>query len=238
MLRGFITRYYDENDPPQGGGAGDDPPAGEGGKVRASDLRTQLGQTVSEQDVMRILEKQADLLSDNHKLRERVRKLRDVPANAVVLSGDDATAWEAYVALGKPDEVKQQIAAKGEAEQQLKTLQRDATLRDVREVTGYDLDVLRDIGGSDWQYSIKEEQGEGDETHKVVYVKDGDKEVRIDQYPKVQRVLPALRPSSTTEQAQGGTAYPRQSSGGSSPARNAGADHVKKTKYAVPGKTG
>lgn len=236
MLKSFLT-YAEDDGQPQGGGADDQP--SDGGRVRASELRQQLGQSVDEQSLMRLLEKQADLLTDNHKLRERVRKMRELPANAVVLSGDDASAWEAYRVLGKPDELKQHLTAKSTVEQELITLKRDATLRDVRDATGYDLDVLRDIGGAEWQYTIKEEQV-GDAKQKVVYVKDGDKEQRIDEHPKVQRFLPALKPQvaqgSQAAQASGGTSFVPQNVGGKPPAQNAGKTYTQSQKYAVPGK--
>ena len=212
MLKGFL-KYYDENDPPQGGGeTGDDPPAG---KVRASDLRSQLGQNIDEQALMRLLEKQADLLSDNHKLREKLRARPEVPKGARVLSADEATAYDAYVALGKPDELSTKLTTAEQAAADLTTLRRDATLRDVRDATGYDLDVLKDIGGAEWQYTIKEETID-EKPAKVVYVKDGDQEQRIDQHPKVQRFLPALRPSGMTPPP--GQPYPRQNGGTPPPA--------------------
>lgn len=49
-----------------------------------------------------LLRKKEELETDLHRVRERSR---EVPADAVVLTGDDARAWEAYRGLGKPDEV-------------------------------------------------------------------------------------------------------------------------------------
>ena len=204
MLKGFL--YHAEDDGQPQGGDVDDPPAG---KVRASDLRQQLGSTVDEQALMRLLEKQADLLTDNHKLRERLRARPEVPKGARVLTTDEAAAYDAYVALGKPDEVSAKLTTAEQASADLTTLRRDATLRDVRDATGYDLDVLKDIGGAEWSYRIADETIE-DKPAKVVYVKDGDQEQRIDQHPKVQRFLPALKPSGTTPPPPPGQPYPRQ----------------------------
>ena len=80
----------------------------------------------------------------------------------------------------------------------------------MRDVTGYDLDILRDIGGAEWQYTIKEEPID-DKPQRVVYVKDGDTELPIDQHPKVQKFLPALKPAAAA--APAGTAYVKQGGG-------------------------
>lgn len=212
MLKGFL--YHAEDDGLPQGGDVDDPPAG---KVRASDLRQQLGQNIDEQALMRLLEKQADLLSDNHKLREKLRVRPEVPKGARVLTTEEAAAYDAYVSLGKPDEVKGKLTTAEQASADLTSLRRDATLRDVRDATGYDLDVLKDIGGAEWSYRIADETIE-DKPAKVVYVKDGDQEQRIDQHPKVQRFLPALKPSGTTPPPPPGQPYPRQGGGTPPPA--------------------
>ena len=212
MLKGFLTYHAEDDGQPQGGDI-DDPPAG---KVRASDLRSQLGQNIDEQALMRLLEKQADLLSDNHKLREKLRARPEVPKGARVLTADEATAYDAYATLGTPDEVKGKLATAEQASADLATLRRDATLRDVRDATGYDLDVLKDIGGADWQYTIKEETVD-EKPAKVVYITDGGQEQRIDQHPKVQRFLPALKPSDA-DPPPPGQPYPRQNGGTPPPA--------------------
>lgn len=220
----LIRHFHTEDDgQPQGGessGAAELP-----AKVRASDLRAQLGSTVNEQDLMRLLEKQADLFNDNKRYREKLSKMQDVPKGARVLTADEAALFDAYAALGTPDALKGAQAAATEAQDKLAGLQRDATLRDVRDVTGYDLDILRDIGGAEWQYSIKDEGTEA-EPQRVVYVKDGDTEQRIDQHPKVQRVLPALKPAAASQPTA--PPYPRQSAGGGAPL-NAGQAHIQRT---------
>ena len=57
----------------------------------------------------------AVLLGDNYKQRDRARRVEEEykaklpPEGAVVLTGDDAKAWEEYKTLGRPDEVKRVV---------------------------------------------------------------------------------------------------------------------------------
>lgn len=205
----MLIRYLHSSDDgqPEGGDAGD---------IKASDIINRYG--TGADSALRLAEKVADLENKLYRLRETKRALtqeRDelkakLPADgAVVVAQDDAAALEAYRALGKPEEVKAALDAKAAAEGKLHTLERDATLRDVREVTGFDLDVLREIGGAEWQYTIKTETGDAGDVRRV-YVNDGSQEVAIDQHPKVQKFLPALKPSAP---APVGTPFPRQSAG-------------------------
>lgn len=204
----LIRHFHSEDDgQPQGGEPS-----------RASDMLDRYGR-----DALKLAEKLAEVQSDNYSLREKNRTLRQelkdtaakaAPDGAVLMTAEDAAALGAYRALGTPDALKGAQAAATEAQDKLAGLQRDATLRDVRDVTGYDLDILRDIGGAEWQYSIKDEGTEA-EPQRVVYVKDGDTEQRIDQHPKVQRVLPALKPAAASQPAA--QPYPRQSAGGRAP---------------------
>lgn len=191
------------------------------GKVKASDILNRYG--TNEAAALRLAELYADAQNTLYRQRVKNRTLTDerdalrakLPADgAVLMIAEDADALEAYRALGTPDALKGAQAAATEAQDKLAGLQRDATLRDVRDVTGYDLDILRDIGGAEWQYSIKDEGTEA-EPRRVVYVKDGDTEQRIDQHPKVRRVLPALKPAAASQPAA--QPYPRQSAGGRAP---------------------
>lgn len=191
--------HSDDDGQPQGGGA------------TPSTVLAQYGG-----DAVKIAEKLATVLTDNYDLREQRRELKRQLAEAQraaptegarVLSVDEAAAYDAYAALGTPAEVQAALDAKAAAEGKLTALERDATLRDVRDATGYDLEVLRDIGGAEWQYTISSDPDSG---ARVVTVKDGDTELPIDQHPKVQKFLPALKPQAS---APAGTPFPRQSAG-------------------------
>jgi hypothetical protein len=138
MLKGFL-KYHEadaENDP-QGGAS----------KVRASELRAQLGTQVDETALMRLLEKQAELLTDNSQLREQRRTLRaevtelksKAPADGTrVLSADEAQAYDAYAALGlKPTDLKKALDEGTTVKQELASVRRGETLRSAAEAHGY-----------------------------------------------------------------------------------------------------
>ena len=211
MLKGFL-HYYDENDPPQGGGDAGDPPIGDG-KVRASDLRAQLGSAVDEQALMRILEKQAELLSDNHKLRERMRKLRDVPASSRVLTADEAAAYDAYVALGDPDDVKTKLGAAEQAAADLATMRRGEHIRAAAEAHGYKSAALAKLPSLRDQEIVLRDIQEDGKTVKRAYVGD----TALPDYIAANdpEFLSSL--AAETPPQGGGQSFPQQSAGGSPP---------------------
>ncbi|HEU4327373.1 MAG TPA: hypothetical protein VFS21_29820 [Roseiflexaceae bacterium] len=140
------------------------------------------------------------LYRENHDLREQRRTLQgQVPAQgAVVLTGDDATAWQGYRQLGDLTAVQTAIQERATAQGELAKLQRSVTLRDVADLAGYDREVLTTIGG-ELTYIIKDEQVEGKAT-KQVYVKDGDQETAITKYAeqKWQKFMPSLKLAPAT----------------------------------------
>jgi hypothetical protein len=145
MLINFLSRYH-EADP------GDaDPQGGSSGKVRASDVLEQFGR-----DAIRIAEKLADVQSDNHRLREERRNLKQQlteaqgkapAADTRVLSADEAKAYDAYAALGKPADIKSALDTKGTAEQELVALKREKALAKAAEAAGYKASVLTTLAG-------------------------------------------------------------------------------------------
>ena len=196
MLIHYLRPFYEAD---KDSGAGE---SGETGDVKASDIVNRYGNTAD--SALRLAEKVADLENKLYRQREKNRAVtteRDelkakLPADgAVVVAKDDVAELETYRALGKAAELKQALDAKQAAEHELTGLKRDATLRDVQEATGFDRDVLKDIGGAEWQYTIKTEQVDGKDERRV-YVKDGDAETLIEDHPKVKRFLPALKPAS------------------------------------------
>ena len=177
-----------------------------GGAVRASDVLNRYGK--NDEAALRLAEKLAEAENTLYKLREKNRALRQdhetlkakLPADgAVVLAPSDVADLEAYRALGTPATLKQTIEAKTAADGELSTLRRDATLRDVQEATGFDRDVLRDIGADAWQYTIKHEQVDGKDARRV-YVTDGDAETLIEEHPKIKKFLPSLKPAAEPRQ--------------------------------------
>ena len=94
-----------------------EPQSGSSGKVRASDVLEQFGR-----DAIRLAEKLADVQSDNYRLRNERRDLKQQlteaqgkapAADARLLTADEAKAYDAYAALGTPDALKQAIDANG-----------------------------------------------------------------------------------------------------------------------------
>jgi hypothetical protein len=198
MPRAFFTRerYYDDDDgQPQGGGAE---------KVRASDLRSQLGSQVDEQALMRLLEKQAELLSDNAKLREQRRTLREektalekrtVPEGARVLTAEEAQAYDAYAALGAPEAVQTALEASKTSVAELASLRRAERIRAAAEAAGYKPSVLTQLAG-DLDIQTKEKDGKAI----PIVVADG-KETPLADYAKTHwsDFLPSLAPTGRVE---------------------------------------
>ena len=117
-----------------------DPQGGSSGKTRASDVLEQYGR-----DALRLAEKLADVQSDNYRLREERRTLKQrlaettgkVPASdARVLTKDEADEYSAYVALGKPAAIKQAIDANGVATAELTKLRRTRNYAPLRRQPG------------------------------------------------------------------------------------------------------
>jgi hypothetical protein len=135
MLINFLSHAEDDGQP-QGGEA----------KTRASDVLEQYGR-----DALRLAEKLADVQSDNYRLREERRSLKQsladaqgkVPgADAVVLTKDEAAALDAYKALGAPDAIKQAMDANGEATAKLAKLEKAERLRAAADAAGFKPAVL------------------------------------------------------------------------------------------------
>jgi ABC-type amino acid transport substrate-binding protein len=133
-----------------------DPQGGASGKVRASELRAQLGTQVDETALMRLLEKQAELLTDNSQLREQRRTLRQevtelkskvAPEGARILTADEAKVYDAYAALGKPDDVKKALEANSTATAELTTLKHEKHIALVAEASGFRPAVLAKLAG-------------------------------------------------------------------------------------------
>jgi hypothetical protein len=224
MLLDFLPRFAADDD--GGSGGTGDPPEG---KIKPSDILNRYGNTA--ESALRMAEKLSEAENANYRLRTKNRDLtteRDAlqsrqPADGGrVLTKAEADAYDAYVALGKkPGEVKAELDAAATATQELTTLRRKAQLHDVHALTGFDPDVLEDIGPS-WEFVTKEESGA-----KVVYVKEGDTEQRIDQHPKVVKFMPALKPAQQQADPPARNTSFIQQHGGTAPAGDMAAQFIK-----------
>lgn len=118
------------------------------------------------------------LMGETFTLREANRRLaadleaakKRTPAEgSVVLGADDAAAWAAYQAFGKPDKVKALLEQHGQFQGELTTLRRDVLIRDVADATGAKYSVLRTLDRPELAYEIKDDNGK-----KTVMIKNGD----------------------------------------------------------------
>lgn len=185
-----LQRFFEAD---RGSAGGDvDPPATDA-KPRASEILERHGS-----DAIKLAERLATREGDNYQLREERRQLKEqlaalhgkVPAaDAVVLAGDDATAWAAYRQLGKLDELQAALSERETTKGELTTLKRDLELRDVASIANYKIAVLRQLAG-DAQFVIKDADGK-----KSIVVKDGDKETPLADYAKAKWAdfLPSLQ---------------------------------------------
>jgi hypothetical protein len=231
--------------PDAGGGDGGD--GSTDAKVKPTDLLAQYGGQTSEA-ALRMAEKLADFTNDNHALRRKnadykieVEQLRGkvAPEGAVILSADDAKAWEAYKTIGKPEDLTKAVTERDAAQAELTTLRRQANLTAAAEAHGYKaaaLGKLPSLAGK--EVELKEVEVEGVKV-KRAFVKDGTTETGLAEYITAHdpELLPALAADATDTRAKpaGGITYPAQQGNGGKPAATSPAkDYIKSTNYAVP----
>lgn len=125
------------------------------------------------------------LLDENLELRQQKRDLKkevtdlksNIPAkDAVVLSGDDLKAYEAYKALGSADELKTKLEEAQKAQDSLKNYKQAETMDKVADVTGVNSAALKKLY-SNYDFEIT---GEGEEAK--AYVVDGEKKVLLSEH--------------------------------------------------------
>jgi hypothetical protein len=202
---------------PSGGNAAGNPPADPAGGG-AGDRQNVTGLLQRHNnDAMAVI---ATLLSENHNLRDERRTLRgQLPAQGtVVLSGEQATAWQAYQQLGAVEALSAQLQGAQTAQAELASLRRESLLGRVQEVSGYKASVLGKLPGADkLDFQIREVEKDGKKEPTVV-VKDGDKETPLADYAKTNwsDFLPALQVTQTQQPT--GTTFVRQDAGGTAPA--------------------
>lgn len=222
MLKGFLRPYYEAD---KGGGAGGDPaptptpaPAPQGDVQASFDrLLSNRGGDSSAVGLM--------LYQENYQLREQKRQLQEqltqvqgrLPGEgSVVLNRAEAQRWQAYQALGNPEDVQTSLT-------ELQTLRRNGELSKIAETAKYKPGVLqkldKDAGGLTYEVREVEENGKK-EPRAFVTVKDqagAEQSVPLHQYAEQHwaEFLPALRAEQSTPS---GTDFVKQNTGGSAPA--------------------
>jgi hypothetical protein len=165
------------------------------------------------------------LYHENARHRERIRQLeQQLPGEgAVVLSGDQAQAWQTYQGLGAPTDVQQRLTAAEQAQQELAGLRRAEQIRGVAEAAGYRPTVLERLAEG-LEFEVREEQRDG-QAARVPYVvtksEQGEQRTPLAEYAQTHWAdfLPALSAQQQQQPPQGGgVAYPRQQGGGGQPA--------------------
>lgn len=136
-----------------------------------------------------------ELTRENYKLRDKNRELRGkvTPEGAVILTGDDAKAWQAYRDLGKPEDLK---ATRDERD----TLKADGAKRakaDLhQQIAGdtFNVKVLSTLLDSNNVTVELREEKLGQKDIVTPYVKDGGKDVKLLDYAKKHwaEFLPSL----------------------------------------------
>lgn len=175
------------------------------------------------------------LFRENHDLREERRLLRDevqdLKKNApkdggLVLSKEEAEAWEAYRELGKPEEVKTGLEERDTLKSDLAKRDRQDGIRAAASHVNYKPNVLVDLveakGLAVETKDVEVEKDGKTEQAKVPFVRkigddgkpSGDA-VKLTDYitNELPDYLPALQQSGQP-QGGGGTVLPKQSGGG------------------------
>lgn len=148
------------------------------------------------------------LFDENFRLREDKRALNEeltvlkakVPADDhVVLTPAKAQEYEAYKAIGKPEEIQSRLDAGTTTESELAELKKKDILREVADLHGYKLSILVDrdkaVGGLEFSFKT---DSKGD---KVAHVKDGDKDTPITEFAETNWAdyLPSLKVETASQ---------------------------------------
>lgn len=135
------------------------------------------------------------LANQTYELREKNRELRGKvpPDGAVVITGDEAAAWVAYLKLGKPADLAAAIAERNQFKADLDANRKAELVRDAAEIAGFKATVLTTLVKAEGcELTIGKPDAKG---ARSVTVKDGDKDVPLADYAESQWKdhLPALR---------------------------------------------
>lgn len=158
------------------------------------------------------------------------------PEGSVVLRGAEKDRWEAYSALGKPDDLKAALADRDTLTAEKAQRDRRDSIRAAAEVVGYKASVLERLTPDGVAYEVRETEQNG-QTVKVAVAKDAEgKETPLSDYAAANFAdfLPALTTQSApTEPARPAVTLPRQETAGSQQVLRTQAD-IEREKSAEP----
>lgn len=156
-----------------------------------------------------------DLRDANAESAARRIKLQEYEG-ATVLKGDDAEAWKAYQALGKPAEIEGKLTAAATTEAELTSTKRRTAISAIAQIEGWKPSVLEDRLDKhpDLTWEVKEQDGK-----KVVTFKEGDTSKGAAEYAqeKWADFIPALTAKplpDEKERRERGTRWTPQPPGG------------------------
>lgn len=138
------------------------------------------------------------------------------PEGSVILKGADKDRWEAYTALGKPDELQAALTERDTLNAEKVKRERQDSINQAAEAAGYKANVLGKLNGIDAvSFEVREIEAEGQKVKKA-FVKDAEgKETPLSDYVSANFAdfLPAL--TKPTEAPKPTTAaFPKQEAGG------------------------
>lgn len=228
-----FNRFPHPMAPDDNNGGGNEPGPASGGDLekRLLDAFASIANKQGGADAAGVL-----LLQENKQYRDQIAQLKTDLATAqgqlpgegaVVLTGEQTAVWQAYQALGKPDELKQ-------LQGDYTRLHRDQLFQQVAAAHGYKAAVLSQLPGmAEFQIEVKEQEKDGKKV-KVAIAKNGDGQER--PLPELVDERWADFKPALVEQpaAPSGTPWPKQSVS----SQGAASDPVRSTldkRYAIPG---
>ncbi len=206
----YQNEVYEAESGGNGGGGG------EGGNANAAEAAFKRLLEKNNNDGVRVAEK---LFDENYQYRKQIRDLEKqvtdtqgkIPAaGAIILTGDEAATYQAYQAYGKPEEIKQALDERASLQGKLATKERESLLRDVADTVGYKPTVLANLDrfaradGKELGYEIRDAIAADGKPAKAVYVREGDKELSIQDYASTHWTdyMPVLAPQATQVSTQ------------------------------------
>ena len=137
------------------------------------------------------------LLSENHDHRETIRKLKESqpPAGSLVLKGDDAKAWESYLSLGKPSDLRKAIELGTQHATEAASLRKGETVREAADLHGLKPGVLKRLADG-LDIVFVEAKGKDGKPVREAHIKgEGDATTPLVQYAEKEwsEFLPSLK---------------------------------------------